>query len=585
MNYYLESNKYYQSLSESRKELIKVIDETVYIDCSENTCRQDSLILEEEMLGYASALLSIQRQEVNQATETLRDIIKQRQSSKGRFIYPLLLRKAVYFLTFTELVLDFNEAKVLNKNNSADVVKGSANGVRTGIQSKVIKDLGLTRKVYQRWNIHPVKDFLDSLYKPASLVELKRNGVKRNELLYIITKLINSTYYDNFIDVFGGTGAVTAAGYPKRFETLNELGDYEYNFLACCKENARKVVEESFDIYNHIYDIIQNKKYNDKLLEFILEFEDFAVAEYEKMKSNNLLGSNNDFYLAAVYYLLLANVKGMNLDGTSKYKNLDEAAITAWLQFICGYKITGIGVKRFNYSQANLSTVPLIQFGKRLKSVEITKRDFLAVLHDADKYWGTKGRYWDTKEKAEKQCPDKRSIVKSPENTIVYLDPPYFQTVGYTVVFSEQDHINMLDWMRNTECKWVFSCKSQETNKSKTASKNRILKSFKGYFEYLMKDKEYYVYKPKRIKKDNEDNEIVVTNFRMHNIGVLDMNSYVDWFWYTDSRLKPAFVPKEKEDERKELAKKNHKDNTSLVDILTPAEFLKSFDKKSEPCT
>ena len=57
-------------------------------------------------------------------------------------------------------------------------------------------------------------------------------------------------------------------------------------------------------------------------------------------------------------------------------------------------------------------------------------------------------------------------------DTIYYLDPPYFLTKQYNCGFSDDLHLKMLKWLRETECNWVFSCKSYITNNNLPAKRD-----------------------------------------------------------------------------------------------------------------
>lgn len=82
----------------------------------------------------------------------------------------------------------------------------------------------------------------------------------------------------------------------------------------------------------------------------------------------------------------------------------------------------------------------LDEFSDRLQGVEITSKDFSDVLEEASK--------------------------QQDNNKVYYLDPPYFLTNQYACGFSDEKHLEMLKWLRETTCNWVFSCKSKETNES-----------------------------------------------------------------------------------------------------------------------
>ena len=77
-------------------------------------------------------------------------------------------------------------------------------------------------------------------------------------------------------------------------------------------------------------------------------------------------------------------------------------------------------------------------FSDRLQGVDITSKGFEKILPKIS----------DDKNKSD----------------VYYLDPPYFLTKQYVCKFSEANHLDMLKWLRETECNWIFSCKALETN-------------------------------------------------------------------------------------------------------------------------
>ena len=65
-------------------------------------------------------------------------------------------------------------------------------------------------------------------------------------------------------------------------------------------------------------------------------------------------------------------------------------------------------------------------------------------------------------------CKDFKDILQEdPSDKIFYLDSPYFLTVGYDVGFSDNDHIAMLDILRNATFRWIFSMQYKPSKTSK----------------------------------------------------------------------------------------------------------------------
>ena len=108
--------------------------------------------------------------------------------------------------------------------------------------------------------------------------------------------------------------------------------------------------------------------------------------------------------------------------------------------------ITGVdiaGIKSFRKRMCEKDSW-LIEFCKRMKGTKVVSKDFADILYLKNTSTG--------------------EDVNDPD-TIFYLDPPYFLTAQYECAFSDGQHLSMLRWLRQTESKWIFSCKSRITNK------------------------------------------------------------------------------------------------------------------------
>ncbi len=95
----------------------------------------------------------------------------------------------------------------------------------------------------------------------------------------------------------------------------------------------------------------------------------------------------------------------------------------------------------------------LHEFAERLQGVQITCKSFEEILVDEGKDFSAEEVY--------------------------YLDPPYFLTNQYDCVFTDEQHLTMLSWLRKTDRKWIFSCKSKTTNKTLITRKNKDGKQIK----------------------------------------------------------------------------------------------------------
>ena len=121
----------------------------------------------------------------------------------------------------------------------------------------------------------------------------------------------------------------------------------------------------------------------------------------------------------------------------------------------------------------------LHEFAERLQGVEITCKSFEDILPNEN--------------------------VVSFNRKVYYLDPPYFLTNQYDCVFTDEQHLTMLRWLRKTEKKWIFSCKSRTTNdtlKERTSEEEIQIKRLGSNGKVSLE--EYYkllIYDEKREKK------------------------------------------------------------------------------------
>lgn len=115
---------------------------------------------------------------------------------------------------------------------------------------------------------------------------------------------------------------------------------------------------------------------------------------------------------------------------------------------------------------------------------------------------------------------DFRNLLENgPSNGIYYLDSEYFLTSGYTVDFSDDDHKEMLDILRNAEYNWIVSMQynpsSRDTCTRDSDEKSRknqphIIRDygvyFRGFYSPLQLDTDQRVYIPADASKQAPSN-------------------------------------------------------------------------------
>ncbi len=65
--------------------------------------------------------------------------------------------------------------------------------------------------------------------------------------------------------------------------------------------------------------------------------------------------------------------------------------------------------------------------------------------------------YMKSLKNADVRSEDFRDIIKENSDGFIYLDSPYFLTTDYEVPFRDEEHMQMLDILRNSEFNWLFS--------------------------------------------------------------------------------------------------------------------------------
>lgn len=381
-------------------------------------------------------------------------------------------------------------------------------------------------------SIAPIEDSSDDYFS----VRLHRDGRKREDLVILLKYIIQGQDLTdmNFYDVFGGTGTVTAnmAGFIKGTRYFNEYDASVANFIWHCsrdfslmkdilddyKTSDIKLTEyyakseylitkeldkieymPIHDMKDTAKDIANNPDYTVKKSkdgrEILLDTKyerkidvlfDATLNNIEngnkgiakrlqielELLSNERVKSYVKVYIA-LWYSYYKDLADNAIDGTYsadwrkqienwKYSNdarIEKSSRDAVFKFLFVHGFssrqvsisdaTGIdkdGIETFR-KHMDAETTWLKEFNKRLKGIKITSKSSEDILDI---------------EKDEGKMAD----------TIYYLDPPYFLTKQYNCRFSDELHLKMLNWLRETECKWVFSCKSYITNNSLPAKRD-----------------------------------------------------------------------------------------------------------------
>lgn len=447
----------------------------------------DETVTEEELIE----LSRIGRADYETSCSIMKSLLDKRE---GKTI-PLLYRKAIFFIAY----------------NLYDEVKTE------GVQSKVIEDLGLAHNTFTKWGLEPIRYYKEGNDWGAD-IGLQRDGKKRANLLYLFNGIVSRVKYKKFVDVFGGLAAVTASK-PIRKGTKGYINDFDIavaNLLGAikfkpneleelCKKTVKEIeLKDKEDIFKQgikLYTERLSRQYRrydiavghddyesySKIEKTIkkLENEDKAVVE----KVQYAMGLQKKFEEEVEEYQKSKtdeeNKHGFIVD--EEKVNLNSALAYYYL-YAFTYKnkpsITGVNSKNLKAFEENISKIS--EYSERLQNVEIRCSDFKLVIEDDE-------------------------INK--EDTLSYVDSPYYRTSQYDEGFTDKQHRELHDSLKKFKGKWIFSCRDKMTNNSKDRDKDKKIGeieigSLPEYFEMYADIARFVV----RFDNDRE-NEIMITNF------------------------------------------------------------------------
>lgn len=481
-------------------------------------------------IDFDNLLQQLKRKKHKMSCKTIQKLVKKIKCDSNPYkTFPIELRYAIYYVAY--------------KYCGEDKDKSISN--RLSIQKKTLEECGLSLNLFTKWKLNPKKDY--KFFNDNFKLKLYRAGRKTSDLLALIKYLISTQNSEVFVDVFGGTGSVTAA-VSEYFDKciLNEFDSDLCNLLEQIKDNPNDVLE----CCKNIYLDIKGNKYNIKE----------ATAEYiESQRINKYYDEAHKIKGSLCDILIFYEMLHKNYSTNSDYHKLDASLKAAILYFLMSFKVN-VGATDFGTSGVNIKSyidfLDKLSINNKHEVLENYWNEYWfksLVSHPEVKFIDMKKseifRFNLRLQKADifsmdfQQFYNKISSEKSGVKKIWYFDPPYFMTSQYRNSFSDAQHVELIRILKrisDSGDKWVFSCKDKITNnsQSKTISKYRkgsdgkgaIIQSFKDYFKGFLADKEFiitqdkyecvnapkvtnnhklYVYK---LKKE-QHHEIVITNF------------------------------------------------------------------------
>lgn len=438
-------------------------------------------------------LSKIGRADYETSCEIMKKLIEKAKGDNETETIPMLYRKAIFFITYKL----YHEVKT------------------EGVQSQVLKDLGLAHNTFTKWDMKPIRDYKEG-HDWGAEIALERDGKKNEALLFLFDGIVSQVKFKNMVDVFGGLGAVTASR-PVRKGTKGYINDFDKsiaNLLAAIKykpkeleelcrqtldeidsQEDEKILEKGDDLYTERlrrqyrrYDIaVERDDYKSypKIEKTIKKLENIEPVELGKIKY--AMGLHDKFKNEVTEYQDSKTdeekVNGFIVD--EEKVDINNALACYYLySFTFKYKpnITGVQPKNLKSFKENVSKIS--DYSERLKNVQVSCCDFKVIMED---------------EKI------------NAEDTLLYSDSPYFRTKQYDEGFSDDQHIALHNSLKAFKGKWVFSCRQDVTNNSGYKDKKDgevKIHSLLEYFEMYADIAKYVAY------ANNDDTyEIMITNF------------------------------------------------------------------------
>ena len=359
-------------------------------------------------------------------------------------------------------------------------------------------------------------------------VRLYREGRKRRNLCELLLGILKYAFKDGekpeaFIDVFGGTGTVTAqmcSLFSNGKRLYNEYDPYVANFVYCVAK-VKDFPEYCYERLKEMMDV-QNQNNTDSSQKAELEIlKELSVLEsISKFLKDNKGNSNKEIKKKQDRLKNRSEYRKKQAMDDREYKTIDEKqkekfeqniyknrykelkSMEALLQkkdvkkvvklYLSAYFLSDYEMredKKFVEDWSNwMENGELVNHEKEIKRKAfqfLITRGFPSRQFSGASVAGVDTEGIKNFNKS-LRCPgswlsefhekikdinisskDFMDVLKKCEpKAVYYLDPPYFLTKQYNVGFPDSYHLKMLEWLRTTDCKWILSCKDSVTNKN-----------------------------------------------------------------------------------------------------------------------
>ena len=215
--------------------------------------------------------------------ELLRQVLEHYQNRKSyNSPLPLLFRQAVYLLAYE-----------LCNGDSYDTA-----------QKKALDDVGLSHNMFSKWKMNPKKDFIYLRQKSAeapTIIPLTYQGKKCTALIYLVSELSKQIKYNKFVDVFGGSSAVTV-GISKKENAQYFINDIAPSMVAIyetLRNHGNLLLETFTEIQDAIQRIPEAEDFSNMTLSLFPDANVYELIEKQRNYINSVIDENNKCFLAA----------------------------------------------------------------------------------------------------------------------------------------------------------------------------------------------------------------------------------------------------------------------------------------------
>lgn len=580
-------------------------DEKVPASRYRRTVRYEAAKLSPEEYGILYELVTT-NPFYSKKVELLRQVLKNYQFRKScsNSPLPLVFKQAVYLLAY-------------------ELCKGDYYNIA---QKQVLRDIGLSLNSFTKWGMKPKNDFNAQLYlqladlEPPTIIPLQYQGKKNMALIYLVSELSKQIPYNRFLDVFGGSGAVTV-GLSKKENAKYYINDADpaqtniYLFLRNQKEIFVKVISEIYEIINRlsktsaIPDTTLNLFPEITVSEIIDRGNNFVISARETQRKNL---HNTDVEYEK--HLKKEHPDMLLLDEEERYER--PSSYTKYNREVHNYldkleklidRVNAL-TDDLNYSEIlyarglfkyfdDIQTQP-DSFSAQQRAVATIFQQSFSARHRADlsdsitvktlKKICNNLNVWNTTiselehykinvfNELDVEVVTRKEI--NCKDTLLYLDSPYIATVGYKSVYGRKEFQALHDKLADFAGHWIFSCRVGVNYKSKPdkipENSTKFMEKYDNikFLLDLYSDIAQYV---AFIRDDNVSDEYYLVHDGIKEVMFLNFSAFVP-----DINILRKLIVTQSKGKSKSIAGANKK---SVYSIMSYKEFYPLAIKGLDP--